>query len=149
MIAEWLIPNFSTTTENNRIVASINIMATLQKYFRYKFQLFCGLPSITLLGTANDWRLLRSKVDRLLEFDNEDGLMKKWWDLLSVVLDEVVKTKCGIDNWTFGTVFAIIWVVVVDQLASGGSGWITTFAVFNSTGGWQGNHVITEAVVVS
>ena len=141
-IAEWLIPKFSTTTENDRIVASINIMATLQNYFRYRFQLLCGLPSITLLGTANDWRLLRSKVDRLLEFDNEDGLMKKWWDLLSVVLDEFVKTKCGIDNMDF-------WDRICHYYGgfSGPtylSGWITTFAVFNSKGKWQGNHVVRQ-----
>ena len=65
MIAEWLIPKFSTKTENNRIVASINMMGTLQKDFAYRVHFSCGLPSITLLGTANDWRLLRSKVNCL------------------------------------------------------------------------------------
>ena len=70
-IADWLIPKFSTTTENDRIVASVTMMATLLSYFEYATVLLCGLPSITLLGTINDWKSLRNKVDRLLEFDEE------------------------------------------------------------------------------
>ena len=53
-IADWLIPKFSTTTENDRIVASVTLMATLQSYFEYKYCLLCGLPSITLLGTVDE-----------------------------------------------------------------------------------------------
>ena len=136
-IAEWLIPNFSTTTENDRIVASVNIMAALQNYFEYKVLLLCGIPSITLLGSINDWKTLRTKVDRLLEFDNGDGVMRKWLDLLSVVLDEFVKTKCGVDNMDF-------WdrICHYSDLGSGPtylSGWIATFAVFNKKGEWQGD----------
>ena len=136
-IADWLIPKFTTTTENDRIVASISMMATLQSYFEYKFCLTCGLPSITLLGTVDDWKLLRSKVDRLLEFDTKDGLMKKWLELLTVVLDEFVETKCGVDNMEF-------WDRICHYEGGGSgptylSGWITTFAVFDKDGKWQGD----------
>ena len=136
-IADWLIPKFSTTTENDRIVASVSMMATLQSYFEYEIVLLCGLPSITLLGTINDWKLLRDKVDRLLEFDTKDGLMKKWLELLTVVLDEFVETKSGVDNMEF-------WdrICHFEEGGSGPtylSGWITTFAVFNKDGEWQGD----------
>ena len=136
-IADWLIPKFSTTTENDRIVASISMMATLQSYFEYKFCLLCGLPSITLLGTIDDWKLLRSKVDRLMEFDTKDGLMKKWLELLTVVLDEFVETKSGVDNMEF-------WDRICHYKGGGSgptylSGWITTFTVFNKDGKWQGD----------
>ena len=136
-IADWLIPKFSTTTENDRIVASVSVMATLQSYFEYKFCLLCGLPSITLLGSVNDWKLLRSKVDRLLEFDTKDGLMKKWLELLTVVLDEFVETKCGVDTMEF-------WDRICHYSGGGSgptylSGWITTFAVFDKDGKWQGD----------
>ena len=136
-IADWLIPKFTTTTENDRIVASISMMATLQSYFGYISCLECGLPSITLLGTVDDWKLLRSKVDRLLEFDTKDGLMKKWLELLTVVLDEFVKTKCGVDNMEF-------WDRICHYEGGGSgptylSGWITTFAAFDKVGKWQGD----------
>ena len=29
----------------------------------------CGLPEVTLLGEVADWEILRSKIDRLLEFE--------------------------------------------------------------------------------
>ena len=136
-IADWLIPKFSTTNENDRIVASISMMATLQSYFEYKYCLLCGLPSITLLGSIDDWKLLRGKVDRLLEFDTKDGLMKKWLELLTVVLDEFVETKSGVDNMEF-------WDRICHYSGGGSgptylSGWITTFGVFDKDGKWQGN----------
>eukprot|EP00957_Ditylum_brightwellii_P090672 6905553-Ditylum_brightwellii.AAC.1 len=43
-IAEWLIPAFSTTKSEDRIVASVTIMSTLQTYFKYKCYLLCGIP---------------------------------------------------------------------------------------------------------
>lgn len=54
-IAEWLQPNFSTTTETDRIAASVSIMATLQKYFKYVCMTECGLPRVTMLGVVEDW----------------------------------------------------------------------------------------------
>ena len=136
-IADWLIPKFTTTTENDRIVASVSMMATPQSYCNYRYCILCGLPSITLLGSIDDWKLLRSKVDRLLEFDTKDGLMKKWLELLTVVLDEFVETKSGVDNMEF-------WDQICHYMSGGSgptylSGWITTFAVFNKGGKWQGN----------
>lgn len=138
--ADWLIPKFSTTTENDRVGASVTMMATLQNYFKYECTLRCGLPSVTLLGTIDDWKLLRRKVDRLLEFDTKDGLMKKWLELLTVVLDEFVETKCGVDNMKF-------WDRICHYSGGGSgptylSGWITTFAVFNKDGKWQGDERI-------
>ena len=68
---------------------------------------------------------------------HKDGLMKKWLELLTVVLDEFVETKCGVDNMEF-------WDRIC-HFSGGGSGptylsgWITTFAVFDKDGKWQGD----------
>ena len=135
-IAEWILPNFTSTTENDRIVASVTMMATLKAYFQYSVELCCGLPSVTLLGSVADWKLLRQKVDRLLEFDNQSGDMKKWHKLLTGVLDEFVKTKSGAGNFKF-------WKRICDFSSGSGtpsiSGWISVFAVFNKDGEWQGD----------
>jgi len=135
-IAEWILPKFTTTTENDRIVASVTMMATLKAYFQYSVELCCGLPSITLLGSVVDWTLLRQRVDRLLEFDNQDGDMKKWHKLLTGVLDEFIKTKSGAVNYKF-------WQKICDFSNGSGtpsiSGWISVFAVFNKDGEWQGD----------
>lgn len=34
-LREWVTPNFTTTTDNNKSVAAIVMMGTLQKYFDY------------------------------------------------------------------------------------------------------------------
>lgn len=57
-------------------------MASLQKYFSYRFTLRCGIPSITLLGTPADWHSLSAKVDKFAEFGVEPT---KWVALLRPV----------------------------------------------------------------
>ena len=86
-VAEWLLPSFSTTTHNDRICGSISIMSALQHYFEYRCCLMCGIPRITLLGTPDDYKKLRNKIDRLLEFDLEAGQMQKWHTMLTPVID--------------------------------------------------------------
>ena len=149
-IAEWILPKFTTTTNNDRIVASVTMMATLKEYFYYSLCSRCGLPSVTLLGTVDDWKLLRHKVDRLLEFDNQGGDMKKWHRLLTGVLDEFIKTKTGVANIEF-------WQKIYDFSRGSGtqsiSGWISVFVVFDKHGKWHGdkrqlNHVNSDWPVI-
>ena len=52
---EWIMPTFTTTTENDKVVASILMMGAMQSYFTYKCTMRCGLPSVTLLGERTDW----------------------------------------------------------------------------------------------
>lgn len=136
-VAEWLLPAFTTTAETDRIVASVSIMATLQAYFDHKFLLLCGLPRVTLLGTPEDWRRLRAKVDRLPEFDVEAGRLTSWHSLLAPVLDEFVRSAEGEAQVSF-------WDRVCSYEGAGSgptylSGWITVFAVFTDKGEWQGD----------
>ena len=46
-IREWNIPDFSTTTRDDRVVASVLMIGTLQS-------IVCELPSVTLLGREED-----------------------------------------------------------------------------------------------
>ncbi|RVD85536.1 uncharacterized protein DFL_003856 [Arthrobotrys flagrans] len=67
----WLVPHFTTTEENDRIVSSVLMMATLQSYFAYGFQLLCGLPGVTLLGEKADWEALLQKIDKFETFGEQ------------------------------------------------------------------------------
>ncbi|KAL2818638.1 hypothetical protein BJX63DRAFT_419174 [Aspergillus granulosus] len=62
---DWLLPNFTTTTRSDTIVAAVLMMGTLQKYFSYTMKLTCGIPSVTLLGEKEDWEKLVKRLDRL------------------------------------------------------------------------------------
>ena len=60
----WVDPDFSTTTETDRVCAAASLMSIMQKYFSYTISLACGIPSVTLKGTVEDWQSLRNKIDR-------------------------------------------------------------------------------------
>jgi len=151
-IKEWIIPNFSTTTLNDKTAASVVMMATMQKYFTYKMELLCGIPKVTLLGTVEDWTMLRKKIDKLVEYDlpsdedrspspdgdrshfSKSGVMKKWVDMLIPVIDEFINSIENSPNIQF-------WGKVCNHIegASGPSylsGWITVFSVFSNEGVW-------------
>ena len=136
-LAQWMIPSFTTTTENDRIVASVTVMATLQAYFKYVFELACGIPKVTLLGTVEDWKMLRTKIDRLLEFDLPDQCMTQWHRLMAPVLDEFVRSAEGHPSVDF-------WDRIANRIGGGSgpsflSGWVTVFAVFSDKGKWMGD----------
>lgn len=50
----WITPNWSTTSDNDRTVALILILGSLQSYFNYTMACCCGIPSVTLLGKRSD-----------------------------------------------------------------------------------------------
>lgn len=135
-VTAWLTPDFTTTTETDRVAAAVTVMATMKEYFSYKFCLACGLPSVELLGTVEDWEKLLAKTRRLSEFDI-DGKMKTWQAMLEPIIDEMLATKQGKDNMD--------WWQKIAHRKGGGSGprfltgWITAFAVFTEKGKWQGD----------
>jgi len=134
LVAEWLQPNFSTTTETDKVAACVSIMATLQKYFSYTCMTECGIPKVTLLGTPEDWIQLRSKVDKLKEFD-VNGKMIKWQALLCEVLDKLVDSAQGKDCLAF-------WDRVITNVGGDSgegphiTGWASVFCAFDSEGEW-------------
>lgn len=135
-VAAWITPDFTTTTDTDRVAASIAAMATFQAYFSYMCELMCGLPSVDLLGTVEDWLKLAERVKRIPEFDAGDGHLKEWADMLGPVVDEMVATKQGKANMDW-------WQRIAHY--EGGksgptylSGWITVFAAFDHEGSWQG-----------
>jgi len=102
--------------------------------------LACGIPTVTLEGTVEDWRLLRQKIDRLPQYDvsssSPKNVMSVWHSMLSKVLDEFVKSKEGNPDLHF-------WDTVCSHKGGGSgpsylSGWVTVFACFNAEGKWKG-----------
>jgi len=135
-VADWLLPCFSTTTETDRIVASVSIMSTLQAFFSYTCMLMCGIPNVTLEGTPEDWVKLRQKLDRLPDYDLKDKRMTQWRGLLVKIVDEFVASAKGKVNLNF-------WDTICSHSGGGSgpsylSGWVTAFCCFDSEGKWQG-----------
>lgn len=138
-VRDWAVPNFSTTTKKEQVVGAITLMATMKKYFSYKFSLCCGLPQVTLLGTAEDWKAVEERAKRLLEFDNDEHFMNQWYDMLAPILQQFTLAAQNKPDVEF-------WKHVCSHHGNGSgprylSGWITVFCVFNDSGEWNGtNH---------
>ncbi|KAK4191912.1 hypothetical protein QBC35DRAFT_257672 [Podospora australis] len=70
-LLDWIVPNFSTTTDNDVMTSNILMMGLVKAYFRYEGGIICGLPSVTLLGEKSDWVKLQKKLERLSFFGKE------------------------------------------------------------------------------
>ena len=69
-LVNLLTPNFSTTTNDIKIVGKISIMGAFKKYFSYVMQMCgCGIPYIILEGTADDYKKIISKAKQLSKYD--------------------------------------------------------------------------------
>lgn len=97
-VAELMTCNFSTTGMIERMVSQVTLMETVKQYFDLlEMRMGCGIPSVTLEGTPDDWKLLREKTRKLGEFG-----VKSWTEKLDPILKEFVlaaEGKPNIDFW--------------------------------------------------
>ena len=102
--SDLMVCNFSTTGLVERISSQITMMESVKKFFKYEvMRIGCGIPDITLLGTPDDWKEIRSRLSRL------DDLDLSWWRReLEPVLDEFVNASQGKVNRKF-------WLDMVKQ----------------------------------
>lgn len=75
-LLDWILPNFTTTTDSDIMTANILMMGLTKAYFKFIGKLVCGLPSVTLLGEQEDWERLLLKLDRLPDFGEEPAEYK-------------------------------------------------------------------------
>merc|ERR1712215_43259 len=91
--------DFSTSTSLHGIVGNVAIMSSLQEYFVFTGRIECGIPSIEMKGTLQDWERLGNKFqwlrNRLSTISEEIGLTEHWWNGTEVVLTRLLKTYKG------------------------------------------------------
>lgn len=96
-VAQVLAADFSTTTPVERIASQITLMESMKSYFDYlAVRLGCGIPSVTLQGTPDDWRAVLSKTQKLGQYG-----LSEWTQSLEPILNEFVKTAEGKPNQRF------------------------------------------------
>ncbi len=86
---EWTMPNVTTTTDNDKSVAAIAMLGTLQTYFDYTFMIGCGLPSVTLFGEREDWEEILRRIKLLPLYGDQPAL---WRDLLAPVIKGILQS---------------------------------------------------------
>ncbi|RDA84633.1 hypothetical protein CP532_5719 [Ophiocordyceps camponoti-leonardi (nom. inval.)] len=126
-LADWVMPGFSTSTATDNLTASALMMGLMKSYFDFYDCPECGIPSVTLLGTKEDWVALLGKLEHLDKFGEEpsqyaaklrpifNGFVESWNDPTSM------ETK---DFWSKIVDGSLLRVCGRDVMVSG---WITGF----------------------
>ena len=96
-IADIMRANFSTTGNTERITSQVTLMSAVKSYFDFAaIHTICGIPTITIEGTPDDWRKIIKKVESLRNYD------LGWWvDDLKPILQEFVNASEGNVNKDF------------------------------------------------
>ncbi|KAK7052184.1 hypothetical protein R3P38DRAFT_1638342 [Favolaschia claudopus] len=144
----WVLPSFSTTTDKDKTVGAIVMMATLKAYFEYVFEsIECGIPRVTLEGTKKDWQDVLQRLEKLKEYGVETTA---WYHLLVPVISRFVKAFDA-PNDAANVKF---WGQITHFISGGSgpsyySGWITAFCPWNEEGKWIGLPLRKESDVKS
>ncbi|KAJ5542497.1 hypothetical protein N7535_004919 [Penicillium sp. DV-2018c] len=82
----WAMPDFSTTTASDKVVAAVLMMGSMKQYFTCSslLECDCGIPAVTLLGKKEDWALMARKITGLRILGDEPS---RFAQLLQPVLN--------------------------------------------------------------
>ncbi len=138
-LIEQLTNNFSTTTPASYVASQISIMSTMQNYFEYLMDEGCGIPTIYLEGTEEDWQKVVQKAHSLRQYDLD------WWmDELEPVLQKIADAAGGeVDTLFWQSICKKREVIVNDDPLSCGegpyrvdeiSGWVIKFYPYDRDG---------------
>ena len=96
-VAHLVTANFSTTGRVERMASQMLLMDVMKAYYEYEvITLVCGIPSVTLEGTPEDWQKVLNKTRQLEKY----GL--GWWvNDLTPILQEFVNASKGKVNTRF------------------------------------------------
>jgi hypothetical protein len=113
------VPNFSTTGPVERAAAEVVLLDAMRSYFEYEAYSGCGIPSITLEGTHDDWKALALRAQPFRDFG-----LGLWLDVLAPILNQFAQAAQGdVDPAFWRSLYKL-------NSQSGGpviTGWITAF----------------------
>ncbi len=92
----FLVSEFTTTTAIEKTTYQIALLESYKKAFEYIGESGCGIPSILIAGTKNDWQTILKKLDML----DKIGL-SNWAKNLKPIISEFIKASKGKPNKEF------------------------------------------------
>ena len=96
-LADLMRADFTTTGITERIASQISLMDVVKEYFNFlNARISCGIPSITLKGSPDDWKKVLDKTRCLKKYN-----LEKWARDLEDILEEFVKASKGRANQKF------------------------------------------------
>jgi hypothetical protein len=122
--------DFSTSTPVDRTAARVVLLDAYSPYFSVWLMGVCGIPSVTLTGTVDDWRRIRERVGVL----GERFGLETWCRSLAPIADQFVRAAAGEPDVAF-------WKRIYNPAdAYGGqliTGWATRFYPYLEGDGGQ------------
>lgn len=118
-IANIITADFSTTGPVERVASQVTLMESMKSYFNYTVVMICGIPSITLTGTPEDWQRVLDKTMKLKHYG-----LDNWIESLEPILKEFVRTAEGHPDQRFWQ--DIVMKKRVDEVRGSGSCGIKT-----------------------
>ncbi|MCW2912115.1 MAG: hypothetical protein JWN52_183, partial [Actinomycetia bacterium] len=82
--------DFSTSTDVERVAGRIVLLDVYSPYFALWMVCVCGIPSITLTGTVEDWQKIRGRVETIAAFG-----LETWCRSLAPIADQFVRAAAG------------------------------------------------------
>jgi hypothetical protein len=116
------LPVFSTTTPTRALATRMRVLQMYSHYFDYRALAACGIPRITLEGTAADWRRIRDHLPNLAGCGLAD-----WSTRMKPVLEEFVRASEGKPSLSFWRSFVRFTPAIMCGAAPVVDGWISAF----------------------
>jgi hypothetical protein len=95
-VRDLLVADFSTTGPLEKTVSALVLMDVVRSYFDYEMHTLCGIPSVTLEGTADDWRSVVERTSAFASFG-----LEPWVKVVVPILEEFVQAAEGRVNRSF------------------------------------------------
>ena len=96
-IAKTITSDFTTTSLVERVASQITLMESVKSYFEYiVYRIACGIPTITLQGTVEDWQRVLEKTNNLKQYG-----LESWVNSLEPILKEFIQAADGHPNQKF------------------------------------------------
>ncbi|MBK8257862.1 MAG: DUF4419 domain-containing protein [Polyangiaceae bacterium] len=95
-IARLFTCDFSTTTDVDRAASEIVLMDLMSSYFDYQISVICGIPSVTVTGVPNDWKIIRDRIEVLAELG-----LDFWVASLRPIADALIAASEGRPDTAF------------------------------------------------
>jgi hypothetical protein len=105
---------FSVSTPVSTIASTVALMDCMQHYFEYVCETECGIPSIILEGTVEDWLDLQTRLKILRSFDDDPRNLftkmfssggnpelqhwTKWFEVMEEAVAMMAETKAQVDK---------------------------------------------------
>jgi hypothetical protein len=101
--AETMQNDFGSSSPTHVIGSQVNLMASMQQFFTYEMRCFgCGLRGFEMEGTVEDWAMLDTKFNKLMEIlkpiKYQAGIHGSWSDHISKVYKMLALTRKDPDD---------------------------------------------------